>query len=332
MAGMNHLGVRKYAPAGALGHVKEALLRTRQAVGRRVDRASALYVEPRRRRAVIRALNFELCSACNLRCKWCSLDSSLRAGMMKVELFESVLEQIRDSSLYDVRVLNLHHSGDALLHPKFRGFLEALAREKRDRADFPSVQLLTSATHLKGDRVDALLETEAADWIRFSVDGGNKRDFEEIRVRAVWEEVLGNIHGFLDEAERRGKTVRTGIIAVFETSEPEISPEFRELVERVTNYMPRLPHNWIGKEDLGLPQQTVMPQGLCKFVLSQTVVLYDGKVTLCCNDLNAEGVIGDLAENSLHEIFRGPQRAEVIRVMREKQRRDLPFCGTCAQV
>ena len=59
---------------------------------------------------------------------------------------------------------------------------------------------------------------------------------------------------------------------------------------------------------------------------------YDGKVTLCCNDLNAEGVIGALAEKSLYEIFRGPERAEVIRAMREKRRRDLPFCGTCSQV
>jgi sulfatase maturation enzyme AslB (radical SAM superfamily) len=329
---MSRTGVEKYAPSSPLGHFKDALLRTRQAVGRGLDRASALYVEPRRRKAVIRALNFELCSVCNLRCKWCSLDSALRAGMMEVDLFESVLEQIRDESLYDVRVLNLHHSGDVLLHPRFREFLEVLEREKRHRPAFPSVQLLTSATHLRGDRVAALLETDAVDWLRFSVDGGNKRDFEDIRVGAVWEEVLGNIHGFLDEAERRGRPLRTGIIAVFETSEPEITDEFRELVSRVTNYMPRLPHNWIGKLDLGLPQPSAMPQGLCKFVLSQTVVLFDGKVTLCCNDLNAEGVIGDLSERSLHEIFRGPERAAVIRAMRAKQRRRLPFCGTCAQI
>ena len=280
---------------------------------------------------MIRALNFELSGACNLRCKWCSLDSKLRAGFMDVELFEDVLRQIADPELFDVRVINLHHSGDVLLHPGFRSFLEALESAKRARADFPFVQMLTSATHLRGDRVAALLETDALDWLRFSVDGGNPRDFEAIRVGAKWDSVVGNIHAFLDEAERRGRTIRTGIISLFANDDPEITPEFTELVARVTNYMPRLPHNWVGKTDLGLDDEPAPPRGLCKFILSQTVVLHDGRVTLCCNDLNAEGVIGDLADQSLYAIFRGPERRAVIEAMRRERRDELAFCGTCTQ-
>jgi len=321
----------RYAPRTPLGHVKDAVLRARLHVERGLDRASALYVEPRRHRAVIRALNFELAGACNLRCKWCSLDSRLRPGFMDPALFERVLDDIADTERYDVRVINLHHSGDILLHPRLREILESVERRKRARPDFPYVQALTSATHLTGDRVEALLATDAVDWLRFSVDGGNPRDFEAIRVGARWERVVGNIHAFLDEAERRGRELRTGVIAVFETGEPEIAPEFRDLVARVTNYMPRLPHNWVGKTDLGLPAEPAPPQGLCRFVLAQTVVLHDGRVTLCCNDLNAEGVIGDLNERSLHDIFRGPERRAVIDAMRAERRHDLAFCGTCSQ-
>ncbi len=328
---MSSIGLDPYAPRTPLGHVKDAVLRAKLHVERGLDRAKALHVEPRRRRAVVRELNFELCGACNLRCRWCSLDSRLRPGFMEPALMERVLAEIADTERFDVRVLNLHHSGDALLHPRLRAFLELLEREKRARADFPYVQLLTSATHLRGDRVDALLETDAVDWLRFSVDGGNARDFEAIRRGASWERVLANIHGFLDEAERRGRSVRTGIISVFETADPEISDDFRALVARVTNYMPRLPHDWVGKKDLGLERPPAPPSGLCKFVLSQTVVLHDGKVTLCCNDLNAEGVIGDLAEASLYDIFRGPGRRAAIEAMRANRRGDLAFCGTCTQ-
>jgi len=307
------------------------VLKAKFHLDRGLDRATALYVEPRKKRAVIRELNFELSGACNLRCKWCSLDSKLRAGFMDVALFEDVLCQIGDRALFDVRVINLHHSGDALLHPEFRAFLDVLEREKRRRDDFPFVQMLTSATHLRGERIDALLETDAIDWLRFSVDGGNPRDFEAIRVGAKWDRVVGNIHAFLDEADRRGRTLRTGIIALFATGEPEITQEFTDLVARVTNYMPRLPHNWVGKAELGLESEPDPPSGLCKFILSQTVVLHDGRVTLCCNDLNAEGVIGDLATESLHEIFRGPERRKVIESMRRERRDELGFCGTCTQ-
>jgi len=327
------MGIDRYAPRTALGHAKDAVLRARAAAGARVDRLKALYLEPRGSRAVIRDLNFELCSACNLRCRWCSLDSRLRGGMMKIETFRKVLEGIRDEERYFVRTINLHHSGDVLLHPRFGEFLRALSEEKRRRpASFPRVQVLTSATHLRGEKAEALLGSDAVDWLRFSVDGGNPRDFEAIRVGARWDLVLGNINAFLDEAERRGKRIRTGIISVFETPHPEIHEEFRRLVFRVTNYMPRFPHNWIGKKDLGLAPPPERPQGLCKFVLSQIVVLYDGKVTLCCNDLNAEGVVGDLADTSLYDLFRGERRAHHVRLMREGRRRDLPFCGTCDQV
>ncbi len=315
---------------GRLGFVKDAWLRTRGAIEPHLVRASALHVEPHLRRAVVRELNLELCSACNLRCRFCSLDSKLRAGVMRIETLERVLAEIRDDARFDVRTLNLHHSGDVLLHPRFPQFIERIAAEKRERGRrFPQVNLLTSATHLRGDKAQALLETDAVDWLRFSVDGGNKRDFEAIRVGAVWEEVLGNINAFLDECERRGKRQRTGVIALFDRPDPELAPEFRALLARITNYMPRLPHNWVGKTDLGVAPPARRPTGLCAFILWQTVVLHDGSVTLCCNDLNAQGTIGSIWEQSLYDIFRGEKRAAVIRAMREHRRRDLPLCGTC---
>jgi pyruvate-formate lyase-activating enzyme len=329
---MSSIGLDPYAPRTALGHVKDAALKARAAAGAQLDRFKALYLEPRGARAVIRELNFELCSACNLRCKWCSLDSLLRGGVMKIETFRRVLEEIRDEERFRIHAINLHHSGDVLLHPKFRDFLAVLGEEKARRPEtFPFVQVLTSATHLKGDKAEALLESDVVDWLRFSVDGGNPRDYEAIRVGAKWDQVLGNINAFLDEAAKRGRRIRTGVISVFETPTPEIHEDFRKLVYRVTNYMPRLPHNWVGKKDLGVAPPPVRPQGLCKFVLSQMVVLYDGKVTLCCNDLNAEGVIGDLEASSLYDLFRGDRRAHHVRLMREEKRRDLPFCGTCDQ-
>ncbi len=314
---------------GKLGFLKDTYLRARDAARPHVHRAAALYVHPHSRRAVLRDLNLEFCSACNLRCSFCSLDSTLRAGVMSPDLLQHVLDEIADHDRYRVHVLNLHHSGDVLLHPRFPEMLERIARAKAADPRFPYVNLLTSATHLTGEKAEALLESGAADWIRFSVDGGNREDFERIRVRARWDDVLGNINAFLDAAQRRGKRLRTGLISVFDRPDPELAPEFVTLTQRVTNYMPRPPHNWIGKTDVGVPRRQVQPQGLCAFVLFQVVVLVDGRVTLCCNDLNAEGVIGDLRERSLHEIVRGPERAAVIQAMRENRRRDLAFCGTC---
>ena len=325
-------GFRGTIPAamGRLGFVKDAYLRTRAAVEPKIARAAALHVHPHLKRSVVYELNLELCSACNLRCRFCSLDSKLRAGVMRIETLDRVLEEIKDDDKFDVRTLNLHHSGDVLLHPKFPQFLERIAQEKAARGKrFPYVTTLTSATHLKGDKAEALIETGAVDWIRFSVDGGNRESFEDIRVGAKWDEVLGNINSFLDEAERRGKKLRTGIVAVFDKPEPQLSDEFNRLVRRVTNYMPRNPHTWVGKKNVGVERKPVQPTGLCSFVLYQSVILYDGGVTLCCNDLNGQGVIGNVHESSLYDVFRGPKRAAAIQAMKESRRRDLRLCGMC---
>jgi hypothetical protein len=287
-----------------LGFVEDAYLRTRAAVEPRIQRAASLHLRPHLKRAVVRERDLELCSACNFRCRFCSHESKLRAGMMKLETLDKVLAEVPDDGRFDVKVMNIHHSGDALLHPKLPQFLERIAAEEKERGRrFPYVSLLTSATHLKGDRVEALLATDAVDWIRFSVDGGNRRDLEDIRVGAKWDEVLGNISAFLDEARRRGKRPRTGIIAVFPQPDREVSPEFRALVSRITDYMPRMPHTWVGKKDVGVERKSVQPAGLCVFILNQAVMLYDVKVTRCCNDLNAQGTIGSIHEETLYDIF-----------------------------
>ena len=315
---------------GRLGVVKDAYLRTRAAVDPKIERAAALHLHPHMKRAVIRELNLELSSACNLRCRFCSLDSKLRAGVMRLETLDRLLAEIRDDEKFDVKTLNLHHSGDVLLHPKFPEFLEHIAKEKKDRGRrFPYVTTLTSATHLKGDKAEALLESGAVDWIRFSVDGGNREDFEAIRIGAKWDEVLGNINAFLDEADRRGKKLRTGVIALFNVPEPRITDEFNALLKRITNYMPRYPHTWVGRKNLGIERKPVQPLGLCSFILIQSVVLYDGSVTLCCNDLNGQGAMGNIHQTSLYEIFRGEKRKKAIEAMRENRRRDLRLCGMC---
>ena len=43
----------------------------------------------------------------------------------------------------------------------------------------------------------SILKTEALDEIRFSIDGGNKRDYQKIRMGSKWEDIIKNVNGFL---------------------------------------------------------------------------------------------------------------------------------------
>lgn len=317
-----------------LSGMKDLALRARARMEPGVKRAVAEWSNTRGRVARLDMLNLEFTSICNLRCKWCSLDFKGNRGLMSEETLKGVLDEISDRERFRIRAVELHNGGETLLHPKFGDFLDRIARAREGSPGFRQVNLLTNATKLAGAKRDAIFETGAIDWIRFSMDGGTKETFEEIRRRANYEEVLGNIEAFLDENERRGSPIRTGLISVFDTAEPEMDDRFRRITERVTNFMPRRPHNWDGSADLDVPAADAdaggRPTGLCQFVMVQAVVLWSGKVSPCCADLNGRGPIGDLAEQSLYDIVRGDARRRMWELMKKGRRADIPLCRDCA--
>lgn len=316
---------------GPLSKAKDLALRAKARVQPGLVRAKARFENTHGRLAWLDGLNIEFTSVCNLRCKWCSLDFANNRGMMEIDLLRKVLAEISDPSRFRIRAIDLHNSGEALLHPKFPEFLAEIGKARRGTPAFRTVNLLTNATKLAGEKAEAIFTSGAVDWVRFSMDGGTKETFEEIRRRANYEQVLGNIEAFLDENDRRGRPLRTGLISVFDTDEPVMDERFRAITRRVTNFMPRRPHNWDGSADLGLADRRpkAPPTGPCRFVMVQAVVLWNGKVSPCCADLNGRGPIGDLATESLYDIVRGDARRRMWDLMRKGRRRDIPLCSGC---
>jgi MoaA/NifB/PqqE/SkfB family radical SAM enzyme len=313
---------------GALSPIKDLALRVRERLRVPVERFLADRRLCRGRRAWIRYLNFDIAATCNLRCVYCSLDHDRRSDHMDLGLFERVLDEIADRDRFRVERIQLHHGPDALVHPRFPEFLEALA-SRRGRPGFPEVRLLTNAALLRGAKAEALFSTGAVDYVRFSLDGGTPEEFERLRPPANWDRVLGNVEAFLDENESRGRPMRTGIIAIFDRPPGDLDPRFAALTERVDHYMPREPHRWEGSTDVGLPRGETRPTGLCQFVLFHVVVYHDGRVLPCCADLNGRGPIGDLGRQSLHEIVKGEARVRMVRLMKRGRRAEIDLCRRC---
>ena len=149
-----------------------------------------------RKKVKLLTLLIEFTPLCNLKCRMCALDHSQK-GFMDPLLFEEIVNQISDSSKYNIDNISLWHGGETLLHPKLDLMLEILAKAKRKNKTFPKVALLTNATVLDERKSDIILTSNAVDLMLFSVDGGTKESFENLRYGAKWEEVLNNINYFL---------------------------------------------------------------------------------------------------------------------------------------
>lgn len=280
--------------------------------------------------AIIRSVNFDISSGCNLRCRYCALDHDRKPGFMGLEMFERVLDEMADHSRFRVHRLQLHHGGDALLHPQFGELLTSLGSRKQ-AGSWNEVRLLTNAMLLKGEKCDSIFDSGGIDYIRFSVDGGTPESFERMRPPAKWDRVMGNIEEFLDENEARGRPLRTGMISMFDRPAEDLDPRFISLSKRVDYYMPRDPHHWDGSAELDLPPPDPVPDGLCRFVMVQVVVRFDGLVLPCCADLNGRGAIGDLNKSTLFDVVRGETRARMVTLMEADRRKEIAHCRTCPQ-
>jgi len=265
----------------------------------------------------LNTLNIELTSHCNLSCKWCILDNSRPKGYMTEELLGHVFDEIRN---YDIREIALYSGGESLLHSDLKKLLEIIASKKTTQ-----VFLVTNATLLNKKISRIIIRSNAIDKLSFSIDGGNKKDYEEIKKGGKWGEVISNANNFLD----MNKNIKTEIYClVKDFNKQNLSDEFRNLMKRVDYVKIEEPNNWDGSQDLGLDH--IPKKGLCDFILTNLVVLWDGRVVPCCADLNGRGIIGDLNHSSLYDVYKGKARLNMVKKMRKNKRRDIELCRDCS--
>jgi radical SAM protein with 4Fe4S-binding SPASM domain len=258
---------------------------------------------------------------------------------------EKVLKQFFEDFLTDprfrnVNTLHLYNAGEVLLHPNIDKML-AIIMEYKIKANamnirFPEVGLLTNATVLNQSKSEILLSSGVLDHIRFSMDGGNKENFENMRVRADWNSFVQNIRKFCELNRKDERPVRTGIISLLDfkdkLSTEWMSREFVELLEVVDGYELRYAHNWAGEVDLDLSEAPVKKKQFktgCSLLMHQLVLLPNGDITVCCADLNSKGVVGNILKNSLSEIYKAPERILMLSQFFKGRKSEIELCKGC---
>ena len=125
----------------------------------------------------------EITSVCNLACSFCPPTQRAK-GLIKVEQFERVLDQIRPHTKY----IYLHVKGEPLLHPRIDQLLDA-AHERGFK-----VNITTNGTLIKKQR-DKLLGKPALRQMNFSLHSFDGHEGSENR-----EKYLGDILEFVRDA------------------------------------------------------------------------------------------------------------------------------------
>lgn len=282
-------------------------------------------------------LNIEFSSICNLRCKWCILDHTKQKEFLSLSELQKIMIQIQDGQLPFLNRIELHNGGETLLHPQIDEALEIIKEAKKNFNELIFISLLTNGTVLKESTLALLASGNVVDEIRISIDGGSKEEFEEIRHKAKWEKLAANVHRFREAIDQVKSNTKLGIICMVPLDKPDniewMEDEFREVLQLADNIEIRYPHSWEGSlpESSGIKSNSSQKRKdrLCKFLKNDMVVLANGKVTVCCADLNGRGIIGDVSLNSLSEILQSDERQNIINLWQEGRFEEIPLCSTC---
>ncbi len=267
-------------------------------------------------------------NACNLRCIMCPNSqnyNALKRGMMEWELFINLINQIKEFA-YDV---NLFHRGESLLHPKFIEMVKLTAEAGlRPR-------LHTNATLLSREYSEELIKA-GLEFISFSFDGYDKEMYEKIRVGAKFEQVLGNIIGFLEAKKALGFSKPYAVLEVMEVikkdeaelrrQREEFRAKFKDLP--LDKFIIRRIHNWAGLYG-SPPKGNYVP---CTFPYYSMTIFYDGKVPACPQDFFGEIIIGDATKESLLDIWNGENMVKLRRSFQKRENPKHPRCEKCDMI
>lgn len=279
-------------------------------------------------------------NACNLLCKICPQSDGgfPTKGLMDVYLINKIASELRT---IDPLIVTLHLSGEPLIHPHIGDLIKILKKETLN------VTFSTNGVLLTKEKIDELIESGLDDIrIDFAAD---KKKFEEVRQKAVWETVYKNILALLEiKKERKLFKPRVLIINIDITDDPrEVERNLKDLKKLFNGYPAEILnlelHTWAGEfaEKAGngsLYKRFSHTQAVqshyfpCPHIFGSFVISWNGDVVPCCRDLKKDYIIGNIKDKTIMELWNSERLMSLRKMQLSKRYKEIPLCRACDQL
>jgi hypothetical protein len=262
-----------------------------------------------------RAIQIETNLACNAECPFCPYVHMERGPkFMEDWVWRKIVEETRGLGvIYRPFLIN-----EPLSEKRLPEIIRTIKQDSTAR-----VEINTNAGLLTDKRAREILDA-GIDLVRFSVDGFSKATYEPARPGVDYDGVVRNVNHFMELRTAGGYACYTEMRMI---DLPENRHEQAAYLEywtpRVDDVLvvPLYRWPWEGQE-----KPVRKP---CLKILDEMFFYTDGTAPLCCWDSAGRGIIGDVKQETVLDIWNGP----VMKSMREllnRGRRDLiHLCSRC---
>lgn len=261
---------------------------------------------------------------------------------VEVEIPHLVLDKIVFKNAKTPGMVKLYFMGEPLLHPQIDRLVSAI----RDKGVFVGIQ--TNGLLLKDKELRRKILAARPSGLWFSVDGVDKESFERTRKGSDWETVFKAITDLHKEREEMGlgEEIKIGITSIVPDKSTEakrrtsefLSP-FLSLVDYIdfVDLDRRMGGAFFDPEGKQFSfKNTVLPhhpsnkqEPLCPESLEKLNVLWDGTVTPCCYDINAEMDLGNAGEKGIDAVWNSEELKRMQSALLNHRFENLALCQFC---
>ncbi|MEK7817855.1 MAG: radical SAM/SPASM domain-containing protein [Actinomycetota bacterium] len=270
-------------------------------------------------------INIEPTNQCNLRCNMCPRQYQTReVGEIDFALFEKIAGEVSRHAPAEVR---LHKDGEPLMASRIFELIECI----KTVAPSTLLNMDTNALLLDEEKSEKILDSRL-DVLLFSVNAATAATYKKVRGSVKFEQMVANIERFLAMRKERGYVwprVKVQLIVMADTRD-EIAMFKERWREHDVDVLLIPAINWGGyRPDVGSLMSMPRRRYPCTFLFNSFSINWDGKVSFCNVDFDHLGVIGDLNEQTIEEIWSGPEFARYRELHRKGRWDEIDLCRDC---
>ncbi len=270
-------------------------------------------------------INIEPTNRCNLRCRMCPRQDLTRpVGEINMALFDKLAEEISRQAPVEVR---LHKDGEPLKNPQIFDLIEHI----KTAAPSTLLNMDTNALLLDEEKAVKILDSRL-DILLFSINAATADTYMKVRGSKKFAQAVENIERFLALRSERGYVwprVKVQLI-VMEDTKNEVGL-FREQWQDYEVDILLIPAiNWGGyRPEVGSLMRMPSRRYPCTFLWNSFSINWDGKVSFCNVDFNHLGIIGDVNDQTIEEIWKGPEFERFRNLHKQGRWQEIDLCRDC---
>lgn len=263
-------------------------------------------------------LQVETINVCNAACVFCPYPKMKRPkGTMSDALFEKIVNDA--ATIPFISELSFQGLGEPTLDRKI---VDRIAFAKRQRKGW--ITTMYTNGHSLTDYLARDLERAGLNTLYVSINASTAAGRKSVMRLDDFDQVVVATRAAMGNS-RTMKVIPKGVVGMDIFAGQEVE-DFKQ-AWGPTAFL-HLEGNWAGSTfDVRRAKE-----GACKRALQQIMVLWDGRVSLCCFDGEGEVIFGDLNTQTIREVYNGPEASRYREAHATGNRKGLFKCDNCTEI